>query len=150
MDDTYEQDDLEFQRRIQALRNGGMDAGHVAIDALFPPEFMREHTEFEDIRSFLNHAGIAASSTDFFLNPPPGLDAYVRLHSGFASYSKMRSAAVADYLKKNLRAQDEAGAVYAVLPVMYVTDDRTGDHCAFGPHWTTLARRARGVRRHAG
>lgn len=86
---------IHIERSIHKQVNGG-----VVLKELFPEEFMRKHTEFNDIRSFFEGGCFEVNSIAELKNiNVKALDQHVIENSTFTSWEKMKDAADQAYLK---------------------------------------------------
>lgn len=75
----------------------------VPFDELFPPSFMRHHTDASNIDEFLNNSPFTIESEeDFLAIPDEDWDHYIKAHSNFSSWEDMQGKAAEDYVVKQL------------------------------------------------
>lgn len=73
----------------------------VPLDKLFPDEFMREHTRYDSIRSFVREASLDPGDGDEHVLTPV-LDDLVRGTTDFSSWSEMRQRAELRWMDEHL------------------------------------------------
>ena len=85
----------EFQRGLAKLN------GPMSFEALFTPDFMRRHTDFEDMDAMVAASGRdVRTSEDFEAIPPSEWDALVRARTRFTSWDAMRGKAAEEYAER--------------------------------------------------
>ena len=85
----------EFQRGLARLN------GPMSFEELFTPDFMRRHTDFEDMEAMVAASGHEARTTeDFEAIPRTQWDALVRARTRFASWDAMRGKAAEEYAER--------------------------------------------------
>ena len=95
-----------FKRRLRELERraaafGDMD--RVPVAELFPPEFMRRHTDFATFDELVAESGHDVDSlSDIDRIPEAHWDAVVRRNSGFGSWAEMRRLAEEGWVRREL------------------------------------------------
>ncbi|MGV3518725.1 hypothetical protein [Luteitalea sp.] len=94
----------EMQRRLNDIQRRAENlSGSVSFDELFPPEFMREHTDFTEIGEFIEASGYEVNSTeDFKRIPDAEWDAHVAARTTFRSWEEMQRQAGQEYVARRL------------------------------------------------
>lgn len=91
-------DDLDGVR--ERVESSG---GEVSVTELFPPDFMRNYTEFESFDAFLDDCPWRVETKrDFEAIPTDELDAYVSEHTGFESWETMLSVGGREYVLRHV------------------------------------------------
>ncbi len=73
----------------------------VSLTDLLTPEFMADHTEYDDPQPWLDASGLDWESGDF-MDPPAELDDYVARTTDFDTWSDMIAQANADRIRRRL------------------------------------------------
>ena len=77
----------------------GALGGEVTLSDLFPPEWVRAHTDAESIGQFVRDSGFdVQTAEDFYDLPELEWDDYVAAHSEFDDWGGMLAAALDTYL----------------------------------------------------
>ncbi len=85
----------DFQRGLARL------GGPLSFEELFTPDFMRRHTDFEDMEAMVAATGRDVRTTeDFEAIPPSEWDALVRARTRFTSWDAMRGKAAEEYAER--------------------------------------------------
>ncbi|WP_298705327.1 hypothetical protein [uncultured Veillonella sp.] len=75
----------------------------IPFDELFPPSFMRHHTDSSSIDEFLDNSPFTIESEeDFLAIPDEEWDNYIVAHTDFSSWEEMQGKAAEDYVVKQL------------------------------------------------
>jgi hypothetical protein len=86
-----------LQKRAQILK------GPVPFDELFPPEFMRQYTDFKTMDDMLGGYSPPISSIEEFDQVPDAAwNAYVTKTTQFQSWDEMQSVAARAYIQRRL------------------------------------------------
>lgn len=89
----------ELGRRAEAL--GGENK--VSPAELFPPGFMRRHTDFESFEAMLESSPWKVESGEDFITIPDGeWDDYVAANTRFDTWQKMQETAMAKWSERQL------------------------------------------------
>jgi hypothetical protein len=98
----------EFRQKLDRLsRNAQNINGPVAFDDLFPPEFMRRHTDFTTIQTMAEVSGFKIESQeDFEAIPEAEWDAFVRERTRFATWQEMMAEAGREYVIRRLNIEN--------------------------------------------
>ncbi len=87
----------EFQRGLASL------SGPLSFEELFPPDFMRRHTDFEEMDAMVAASGHEVRTTDDFeAIPRAEWDALVRARTKFRDWDEMRGKASEEYAERLL------------------------------------------------
>lgn len=87
----------QIQRRAENL------SGSASFDELFPPEFMREHTDFTEIGELIKASGYEVNSAeDFKQIPDAEWDALIAARTRFRSWEEMQQQAGQEYVVRRL------------------------------------------------
>jgi hypothetical protein len=94
----------QFRHKLERLsRNAQNVNGPVAFDDLFPPEFMRRHTDFPTIQALAEASGFKIESQeDFEVIPDAEWDAFIRQRTRFATWRDMTAEAGREYVVRRL------------------------------------------------
>jgi hypothetical protein len=97
-------DDLE--RNIEEIRKGleELDGEHsIPFEELFPPSFMNEFTEFDNIDQMINKSGYQVQSSEDFENiPDDQWSDFVSGNTQFHNWNEMLNEAVSQWAAKKL------------------------------------------------
>lgn len=86
-----------LQKSIESLN------GPVSVTVLFPEEFMKANTNFENFSEFLDAGGFKFESQEDFNNIPEDvLNQHVAKTTKFSTWDEMKQCAGTEYIKKNL------------------------------------------------
>lgn len=98
----------EFRRKLDRLSRNAQNAnGPAAFDDLFPPEFMRRHTDFTTIQAMADASGFKIESQeDFEAIPEPEWDAFIRERTRFATWQDMMAEAGREYVVRRLNIEN--------------------------------------------
>lgn len=89
----------------------GALGGEVTLSDLFPPGWVRAHTDTEDIGQFVRASDFEVESAeDFYDLPELEWDDYVAAHSEFGNWGEMLAAALDAYLKHAADSDSESSA----------------------------------------
>jgi hypothetical protein len=83
----------DAEQRFERAKEAG--TGRVKLDELVPPEFISDHSPFDDLRAMLDAAGVSIESAEDFHAKAPQIDAIVREHTAFGSWQELVEAALA-------------------------------------------------------
>jgi hypothetical protein len=94
----------EFRRKLDTLQRRAQNLnGPVPFEDLFPPEFMRRHTDFKTIEDMLSAFGVPINSTDDFERiPHDQWDTHVKRTTRFANWKTMQTQASEDFVERRL------------------------------------------------
>lgn len=85
----------DFQRGLAKLNEP------MSFEDLFPPAFMRSHTDFEDMDAMVAASGREVrTAEDFEAIPSAEWETLVRTRTGFASWDEMRGKAAEAYAER--------------------------------------------------
>jgi hypothetical protein len=98
----------EFRRKLERLsRNAQNLSGPVALDDLFPPEFMRRYTDFPTIQAMADASGFKIESQeDFEAIPDAEWDDFVRSRTRFQTWQDMQAKAGEEYVGRRLNIEN--------------------------------------------
>lgn len=75
----------------------------VSFSDIFPDDFMQTYTDFESIHNFFDESPWdVESEADFARIPQDAFDKFVDTHTGFNSWEAMLSAAVREWIGREL------------------------------------------------
>jgi hypothetical protein len=96
----------KFKRKLDDLerRAKEVEGEHdVPFEELFPPEFMRQHTDFISIDEMIKSSGFKVNNREDFKNiPDADWDSYVAKRTRFENWKDMMGLAAKEYYKKKL------------------------------------------------
>ena len=89
----------DLQRRAKELHGRRT----VPFSELFPPQFIRKHTDFDSFESMLDASGFKVRAQEEFEEIPDGeWDAFIKSHSRFADWKDMLNAAGQEYIVRKM------------------------------------------------
>ena len=96
----------EVMRSLKRLEENAraLDGKHsVPLGELFPPEFMRRHTQVASFEALMKAGGFEGTSEeDFAAIPDSEWEAVIRSNTSFDSWDDMKNRAGAEYVKRRL------------------------------------------------
>ncbi|MCG3776279.1 MAG: hypothetical protein JW395_3132 [Nitrospira sp.] len=98
----------DLQRNLQKIERRAKNlSGEVSFDDLFPPEFMREHTDFNEIGDLIKASGYEVNNADDFRRIPEAeWDALVAAKTRFGTWEEMQAQAGREYAIRRLGIGD--------------------------------------------
>jgi len=98
-------DQMQRQLRELSKRVGGLGGQHeVSIKDLFNTTFLHRHTSFFSIDNMFAKSGFKIETQeDFNAIPDAQWDTFIRLHTKFASWKDMMSAAATEWIESQLK-----------------------------------------------
>jgi hypothetical protein len=98
----------ELQRSLQKIKRRAENlSGEVSFNDLFPPEFMREHTDFTEIGDLIKASGYEVNDADDFKRIPAAeWDAHVAARTRFRNWEEMQAQAGREYVVRRLGITD--------------------------------------------
>lgn len=96
----------DLQRRLEALarRVEDLDGEHeVPLSELFPPKFMRRHTDFESVEALLDASDFDIESQEAFAAiPDADWDAFIARVTRFRDWTDMQEQGIAVWAESRL------------------------------------------------
>lgn len=94
----------EMRRKLETLQRRVSNlAGPAAFEDLFPPEFMRRHTDCKTINDMFDGSGLAIESQeDFDRLSETDLDKLVQAKTRFKTWNAMKAQAFEEYAERRL------------------------------------------------
>jgi hypothetical protein len=98
MTDQFSRDIDRFQKDIEARLKRVSGEHKVPFRELFPPSFMRQHSELPNIEALFMAGGYSlGSDEDFAKIPDEDWERLITSHTSFASWKEMMETAGAEY-----------------------------------------------------
>ncbi|MEK6410767.1 MAG: hypothetical protein AABN34_27905 [Acidobacteriota bacterium] len=89
----------DLQRRAKELHG----QHSVSFSELFPPQFMKKHTDFDSFESLVAASGFKVESQkDFGAIPDKEWDGFIQAHSQFADWKEMLNTAGQAYMVRKM------------------------------------------------
>ncbi len=96
----------EFQRKLDTLqkRIKNIDGEHaIPFSELFPQDFIRKNTTFQNIEDMFEHSGFTVNSQeDFKKIPDKEWDNFIASNTKFKNWKEMIDAASGEWIKKKI------------------------------------------------
>lgn len=97
----------ELRRKFETLKRRAQNvSGPVALEDLFPPEFMRRYTDFRSIDEMVKASGKhVESSEDFERMQDAEWDTFVQSRTRFKQWKAMQTKAAEEYAARRLNLE---------------------------------------------
>ncbi|MEK6300903.1 MAG: hypothetical protein AABO41_09300 [Acidobacteriota bacterium] len=89
----------DLQRRAKELHG----RRSVSFSELFPPQFIKKHTDFDSFESLVDASGFKVETQrDFEAISDKDWDAFIKAHSQFANWKEMLNTAGREYMVRKM------------------------------------------------